>query len=85
MPRIRQPVFPELEKQILMHGIKKKDIAVLLDISTHALSNKLTGRVDFTFSEIEKIAALFPDMHWEALFERTKNEQGDGNTPLNDD
>lgn len=84
MPRIRQPVFPELEKQILMHGMRKKDIAEILHITAKGLSNKLTGIREFTLLEIEQIAALFPDMAWEALFERSKKEQGAGNAPLND-
>lgn len=82
MPRTRPPEFPELEKQIMMHGITKKQISALLNINSHTLSNKLTGRVDFTFSEIELIASLFPDMHWEVLFERSKKEQGAENALL---
>lgn len=72
MPRIRPPVFPELEKQILMRDVKKADIAKSLQISGHTLSNKLTGKVEFTLREVEKIASLFPDIQWEVLFERSK-------------
>ena len=82
MPRIRPPVFPELEKQILTCGRTKKQIAVLLKINVHTLSNKLTGQVEFTLSEVEKIASLFPDMQWEILFERAKKEQGAENALL---
>ena len=72
MPRIRPPVFPELEKQILTRGITKKQISALLEINVHTLSNKLTGQADFTLGEVEKIASLFPDMQWEVLFEHSK-------------
>ena len=82
MPRIRPPVFPELEKQILTHGITKMQIAAFLEINVHTLSNKLTGQVDFTLSEVEKIASLFPDIQWEDLFERSKREQGAENALL---
>lgn len=82
MPRTRAPIFPELEKQIMIHNITKKQIAMSLGINAHTLSNKLTGQVDFTLSEVERIAVLFPDIHWEILFERSKNEQGAGNTLL---
>ena len=68
MPRIRLPAFPELEKQILMRGIKKKEIADLLGITAHALSNKLTGQTVFTLPEVRRIGALFPDVSWEVLF-----------------
>lgn len=82
MPRTRPPEFPELEKQILTRGITKKQISAILEINVHTLSNKLTGQVDFTLSEVEMIASLFPDMQWEVLFERSKKEQGDENALL---
>lgn len=82
MPRIRPPEFPELEKQILTRGITKKQIAALLEINVHTLSNKLTGQVEFTLHEIELIAAMFPGTSWEMLFERTKKEQGAENALL---
>jgi len=82
MPRTRPPEFPELEKQILMHSVRKKDIAEKLHITARAFSNKLTGQVEFTLSEVEKIASLFPDMQWEVLFERSKKEQGAENALL---
>jgi hypothetical protein len=72
MPRIRPPEFPELEKQILMHSVRKKDIAEKLHITARAFSSKLTGRVEFTLHEVEQIAALFPDVEWAKLFERNK-------------
>ena len=81
MPRIRPPEFPELEKQILMRNVKKADIAKSLQISGHALSNKLTGKVEFTLREAEQIGKMFPEISWETLFERVPNEQGAGNTP----
>lgn len=82
MPRTRPPIFPELEKQIMMQGVRKTDIASSLHISAQSLSRKLTGQVEFTLHEIEQIAGLFPKMSWESLFERERNEQGAGNTPL---
>ena len=74
MPRIRPPEFPELEKQILIHSIRKKDIAEKLHITARAFSSKMTGQVEFTLREIELIAAMFPGTSWEMLFERTKKE-----------
>lgn len=81
MPRIRPPVFPELEKQILIHGIRKADISVLLRITPKSLSRRLTGQAEFTLREIELIAAMMPGESWETLFARKPNEQGAGNTP----
>lgn len=72
MPRTRPPAFPELELQILMRGIKKKDIAAQLGITAKALSYKLTGRTEFMLSEVRQIAELFPQMPWEKLFRQEK-------------
>ncbi len=81
MPRNRPPIFPELEKQIMMHGIRKADISDMLKITPKSLSRRLTGQAEFTLHEIEQIGAMFPDTNWETLFERVSNEQGAGNTP----
>lgn len=66
--RKRKPVFPELEKQILAHGILKKDIAENLGITGSALSRKLTGQSDFTLSEVRYIASVIPDIPVSVLF-----------------
>ena len=81
MPRTRPPVFPDLEKQILMRGIRKQDISETLHISSHTLSKKLTGQVEFTLLEVEQIGVMFPETSWETLFERAPNEQSAANTP----
>ena len=81
MPRTRPPVFPELEKQILMHGMFKSEIAEALHIAQKTLSRKLTGQAEFTLHEVEQIAAMFPGAVWETLFERMPREQDAANIP----
>lgn len=81
MPRTRPPVFPELEKQILMHGMLKSEIAVKLSISKEALSRKLTGQTEFTLHEVKQIGAMFPETNWETLFERMPREQDAAKIP----
>lgn len=66
--RKRKPIFPELEKQILVKGIKKKDIAKALSISPHTLSLKLTGCTEFTLKEVKAFHEMFPDVSVEQLF-----------------
>lgn len=83
MPRTRPPAFPELELQILMRGIKKKDIASQLGITAKALSYKLTGRTEFMLSEVRQIAELFPQVPWDVLFK--KEERNGRNIPLDSD
>lgn len=67
--RKRKPAFPELEKQILAHGVLKKDIAENLGITGAALSRKLTGQSDFTLSEVRYIASVIPDIPVGVLFD----------------
>lgn len=74
MPRTRTPAFPELEKQILMNGIQKKDLAAMLGITPKSMSSKLTGRTEFTLSEIKLIAAAFHGISWETLFGSSTKE-----------
>lgn len=70
--RKRKPAFPELEKQILIKGIKKKDIATALGIQPRTLSLKMTGKTEFLLSEALYIHSLFPSVPVEELFEHRK-------------
>ncbi|MDD7532897.1 MAG: hypothetical protein PUJ96_00255 [Treponema sp.] len=67
--RKRNPAFPELEKQILIKGITKKNLAEILNITPECLSRKLTGRVEFTLKEVKIVHHLFSDISTEKLFE----------------
>lgn len=67
--RKRIPVFPELEKQMLMHGILKKDIADGLGITCAALSRKFVGQSAFTLNEACYITSLMPDIPFVILFD----------------
>lgn len=66
--RKRKPAFPELEKQILMKGITKKEIAEALHITPECLSRKFTGIVEFTLKEIKGLHEIFPEISIELLF-----------------
>ena len=68
----RKPAFPELEKQIFVKGIKKKDIATALGIQPRTLSLKMTGKTEFLLSEALYIHSLFPSVPVEELFEHRK-------------
>ena len=67
--RKRNPAFPELEKQILIKGITKKNLAEILNITPECLSRKLTGRVDFTLREVKILHEMFPNVSVEQLFD----------------
>ncbi len=71
------PVYPVLSGEIAKRGIKKKDIASSIGACGKALSNKLAGRSEFTWSQVQTICAeFFPDMTPEELFARADDEKG---------
>ena len=68
-------VYPTLVGEIAKRGIKKKDIAESIGICVRALSNKLNGRVPFTWPEVSAIRAqFFPDMDTDDLFRRADDQ-----------
>ena len=71
------PVYPVLSGVIARRGIKKKDIASSIGVSGKALSNKLGGRSEFTWSQVETICEeFFPDMAPEELLARAVEQKG---------
>lgn len=68
--------YPMLEREIAGRGIKKKIIAESIGVCNRSLNNKLTGRVPFTWPEVETIRSkFFPDMTPETLFSRADHDQ----------
>lgn len=68
--------YPMLEREIAGRGIKKKIIAESIGVCNRSLNNKLTGRVPFTWPEVETIRSkFFPDMTPEILFSRADHDQ----------
>ncbi|WP_337675471.1 hypothetical protein [Huintestinicola sp.] len=68
---MNKPYYPNLEAEISKNGMKKKDIANMLNITPRAFAEKMTGRVDFWWKEVGIIQNLFPDIPAEKLFEHT--------------
>ncbi len=66
--RKQVPAFPELEKQILVKGLLKREIASGLGIAESTLSRKLTGKAELTLKEICYLHKLLPDISVEVLF-----------------
>lgn len=67
--------YPTLEREIAGRGIKKKAIAESIGVCNRSLNNKLTGRVPFTWPEVEAIRRrFFPDMTTEVLFVRSDQD-----------
>lgn len=66
----KSPCYPVLESEIAKNGVMKKDIAKRLGIIPRTLSNKLSGKCDFTLSEAVLIHEIFPDIPIEVLFRK---------------
>lgn len=67
--------YPTLEREIAGRGIKKKTIAESINVCSKSLNNKLSGRVPFTWPEVETIKnKFFPDMMPEILFARAERD-----------
>lgn len=63
--------YPVLEGKIAEKGITKKSIAELLNISPKAFSNKVTGKVEFTWREVVTMqGAYFSDVSKDELMSR---------------
>lgn len=67
-------LFPELEMAIFERGMKKKVVAQKLNISQKTLSNKLTGKSQFTWKEVCLLQTFFPDIPKERLLQENPNQ-----------
>lgn len=64
-------VYPNLVSEIAKRGIKKKAIAQSIGVCDKSLSNKLRGKVEFTWPEVRAIRhQFFPDMDPDELFQK---------------
>lgn len=61
-------MFKNLEAEMVRNGISKEMIAEKLSISRKGLYLKLSGKTDFTLTEIKKIQELMPQFTLEYLF-----------------
>lgn len=62
-------VYPILVGEMAKRGIKKKAIAQSIGICDKTLSNKMNGKVPFTWPEVCGInERFFPDMSKDELF-----------------
>ncbi len=57
-----KPYYPVLESEIAKRGIKKKDLAEMLDITYRTFAQKLNGKTEFTWSEVLSLNSVFPSV-----------------------
>lgn len=58
----KKPFYPVLESEIAKKGIRKKDLAEMLDITYRTFSQKLNGKTEFTWSEVPSLNSVFPSI-----------------------
>ena len=63
-------MFPNLNAELARKKIKTKELAKILNVSIKTANNKLSGRSEFTLSEIITIAAMFPKATIAELFKK---------------
>jgi len=62
-------VYPNLEAEMARKGLKRKDLADVLNVRTATIYDKLNGKYPFTLNEAMKIRDnLFPDLTVDYLF-----------------
>lgn len=68
--KTKKPVFPELEAELAKNGMSYTDFGKILGITTMAISNRMNGKVEFQFHEIDKAIDYF-NKDFKALFKKT--------------
>ena len=58
----KKPYYPVLEAEIARTGIKKKALALKLNITDRTFSKKLSGENEFTWSEVLLLNSIFPEV-----------------------
>jgi hypothetical protein len=60
-----------INAEMVRKRIRKPEVAASLGISERAFRNKLQGRTEFTFAEVQAVRdTFFPDLSLEYLFKR---------------
>lgn len=61
--------YPELVGEMAKHGDTQKTLAKLLDITYSSVSRRLSGRTEWSISEIEKLCEYYGKDYYE-LFKK---------------
>lgn len=61
--------YPELVGEMAKHGDTQKNLAKLLDITYSSVSRRLSGRTEWSISEIEKLCEYYGKDYYE-LFKK---------------
>lgn len=69
--------YEYLEEMIAKRGIRKTIIARAAGIAPRTLANKVNGKVEFTWPEVQVIQSqFFPDIEKDVLFQRSSTGKG---------
>ncbi|RED54768.1 XRE family transcriptional regulator [Cohnella lupini] len=68
-------MYPNLAAEMARKKLKQQDIAVVLNVRSATVSNKLTGKSPLLIDEAFGIqSSLFPDLSLEYLFKRQADQ-----------
>lgn len=62
-------MFRNLNAELARKGMSTMNLADVLGVSKKTANNKLSGRSEFTLSEIKKISGIFPGASLDYLFD----------------
>lgn len=57
--------YPELVAEMARHGEKQKDLADLLEITYSSVSRRLSGKKEWSISEIDKLCGHYDKDYYE--------------------
>lgn len=66
---MKKVLYPELVAEMARHGDYQKTLAKLLKITEASITNKLSGKSQWTISEIDKICNYYKKDYYE-LFKK---------------
>lgn len=73
-------MFPNLKAEMARYDITRAQIINALNITQKSYSNKMSGRTEFTLSEIKRIKKMFPGLSLEYLFDTGRAEMQNNKT-----
>ena len=72
-------MYPNIKAELARHDLTVKDLAEALEITTQSMYNKLSGKYDFSLSELTAIKRFFEMRTGEKFtLEYLFRESGDG-------
>ena len=73
---MKRIAYPELSGEMARRGDTQKTLGDLLGLTSSCISKRLSGEVEWSISEIDKICEFYNKDYY-ALFKRSKDIEGE--------